>query len=179
MRIIGYVAALVMLGMAMQNPVIFMSAPASLLVGGLMIWGFLAAAGPGTGRALKVAFSRGEEKDLQMSIRALRTGRFGALTGGFFAAGGGLIGMLANMDDPSAVGPSMAFALLGLINAVIWAYFILLPLQAGVERRLAASGGTAASETPLDLMVLAGVFLFTFITFSVLLALFAAGAKGG
>ena len=55
----------------------------------------------------------------------------------------------------------MALALLGLFWAVFLAYFILRPLQAGVERRLAESGATdvSHSEAPLDLLVLVGVLV--------------------
>ena len=82
--------------------------------------------------------------------------------------------MLANLDDPDVLGPGMALNLIGFFYAVFLAYFILLPLQTGMERRLAEQGGAkmAPAETALDLLVAAGAFVFTAVPFTMVLVNF-------
>ena len=46
----------------------------------------------------------------------------------------GLIQMLANLDDPSTIGPSMAVALLTTFYGAILAYMVFAPLAVKVER---------------------------------------------
>jgi len=180
MRIVGYILALTFIALAMGDPTIFIDPAALVLVLGFMVWGFLASAGSGTGTALKAAFSGCEKEvqELQIGLRAVRTARHAALAGGFVGVGAGLINMLRNVDDTGAIGPGMALALLGFFFAVFFAYVVLLPLQAGIERRLIPSQGAKAfpSETPLDLMVLGSGFIVTLLTFGVLVVSIQAGS---
>lgn len=180
MRIVGYILALALIAIAMGEPTIFIDPAALVLVVGFMVWGFLASAGSGTGTALKAAFSGCEKEvqELQIGLRAVRTARHAALAGGFVAVGAGLITMLKNIDDTGAIGPGMALALLGFFFAVFFAYVVLLPLQAGIERRLIPLQGTKAfpSETSLDLMVLGSGFIVTLLTFGVLLVSIQSGS---
>lgn len=172
MRIVGYIAALALIAVAMGDVTIFLDVSSLVLVVGFTIWGFLASAGCATGTALGAAFSCGsaEPKALETALRAVRTSRHAALAGGFAAVAGGFIIMLKNMGDVSSIGPGMALGLLGFLWATVVAYVLLLPLQAGIERRMHVPGGpdTAHSETPLDLMVVAAGFLVTLISFAVL-----------
>ncbi|TBR41389.1 flagellar motor protein PomA [Marinomonas agarivorans] len=47
----------------------------------------------------------------------------------------GLVQMLANMDDPKSIGPSMAIALLTTLYGAILANMFALPIQAKLDRR--------------------------------------------
>ena len=174
-RIVGFVAIVTLIVLGIHNGgklSQFMDTCAILIVVGTMVGGFLMSAGPRTGAAFGAAFSKVASKDrLQVGLRAYHTARLCALAGGFFAAVAGLLIVLRNLDDPGSIGPGIALALLGLFWAIFLSYFILRPLQAGIERRLAEAGETeaASSETPLDLLVLGGVFLMVLISFRMLI----------
>ena len=177
-RIVGFVAIVTLIVMGIYNGgqlSQFVDIGAILIVVGTMVGGFLMSAGPRTGASLGAAFSKVASKDrLQVGLRAYRTARLCALAGGFFAAGAGVLIMLANLNDPGSIGPGIALTLLGLFCAVFLGYFILRPLQAGIERRLVEAGEAeaASSETPLDLLVLGGVFLMVLISFTILIVSF-------
>jgi len=174
MRIIGFIVIVIVtvLGMYMGGGVMPIIDPgAILIVLGTAIGGFLMSAGPRVGAALGSAFSKAaSEDDLRDGIRAFRMGRLGALTGGFFAMGAGALMALSNFSDAGAMGPGMALMVLGLFWGVFAAYFVLRPLQAGIERRLMAVGETAEipSETALDLLVFGGGILSCAVVLSVL-----------
>lgn len=52
----------------------------------------------------------------------------------------GMVLMLANMDDPDAIGPGMAVALLALLYGAFLAEFIIGPLKSGmIEQSIAAA----------------------------------------
>ena len=55
---------------------------------------------------------------------------------------GGVI-LLANLDDPAAIGPGAALSILTLFYAVFLAFFIALPLQSRLEERMEEQGGRA------------------------------------
>lgn len=172
MRAMGYLLTLIIIALAMNDLALFIDIPSLGVVVGLMAWSFLViAAGPGTGAALKAAFGRGDTaaRDLQTSIRVLRTVRISALVGGIVAAAFGLIRILMNLDNPGEIGPGMAMLLLGPFYAVFFAYVILLPLQGDAERRLAATGvSMPPTETSLDLVALAGGLILPPVAFVLL-----------
>jgi hypothetical protein len=174
MRIVGYVVALTLIALMMGDVTSFVDMPSLGLVVGFTIWGYLASAGCATRTALGVTFGKGpaDPKALQTGLRAVRSSRHAALAGGFVAVAAGLMVMLKAMGDPSRIGPGMALSLLGFLWAAVIAYVLLLPLQAGIERRMQVPGGpvTTHSETPLDLMMLGAGFLITLISFAVLVA---------
>lgn len=172
MRAVGYLVILSAAVVAMGNLMSFIDVPTFVVVVGLAAWSLLVTnLKPGSRRALNAALGTGQatESDLQAGFRLVRAVRVGALAGGGLAATAGLIRMLTHLDEPAQIGPGMAMLLLGLLYAVLLAYFILLPLQAGVERRLVATGGhLPAPETPMDLMVLVGGLALSAVTFAVL-----------
>ena len=53
----------------------------------------------------------------------------------------GLVIMLKNMDDPAAIGPGMAIAILTILYGFILAFAIALPVRSRLEDRAAASTG--------------------------------------
>jgi len=164
-RIVGFVAIVTLVTMGIYNGgelASFIDIGAIALVVGLTLGGFLMSAGRHTGKAVCAAFGGCElEEELQVGRRATCTARLCALGGGLFTACSGVMMVVASRGRPGSIGPGMALALLGLFWAVFLAYFILRPLQAGVERRLAESGATdvSHSEAPLDLLVLVGVLV--------------------
>ena len=174
MRVFGFILILILIVMGMYNGggvMPFLDPGAILIVLGTAIGGFLMSAGPRTGTALGSAFSKAaSEDDLRDGIRAFRMGQLGALTGGFFAMGVGTLMVLSNFDDAGAMGPGMALMVLGLFWAVFAAYFVLRPLQVGIERRLMAADETAeiSSETALDLLVFGGGILSCAVVLGVL-----------
>ena len=57
----------------------------------------------------------------------------------------GMVLMLANMDDPDAIGPGMAVALLTLLYGAFLAEFIIGPLKSGmIEQSIAAAAASDA-----------------------------------
>ena len=59
----------------------------------------------------------------------------------------GWVIMLKNLDDPAAIGPGMAVTLLSTVFALVLAFVLALPIQAGIERRIpgAADGSVTAT----------------------------------
>ena len=94
------------------------------------------------------------------------------LAAAFVLVGAGTIAVLANVDDTAAIGPGLALALLGLFWGISVAYFVLLPLEAGVERRLMASGETvkARGEDGPDLLMVGVVFAVVMSSMTLLMA---------
>ena len=103
-------------------------------------------------------------------------GAIGALVGGSLSAIIGLVMVLNNHDDPGAYGPGLALMLLGFLWGVFLSYAILLPLQAGIERRLIDVEGepVESSETALDLLVFCGGLLICISFYVILKAAFPA-----
>jgi len=167
--IIGFILiiTLVLLAFGPNLGTTFQNFSSVLIILGTALGGGLMAAGPRAGSAIRAAFAaifakEASQAQLRNGIRTFRTARFTALAGGFFTAVGGMILVIKNIDDPSGIGPSMSLALEGLFWGVLIGYFVLLPLQANLESRLLESEPTRMefSETPLDLLVLSGGFVF-------------------
>ena len=80
--------------------------------------------------ALKAAFGRRplDVNAVEAHVRTLSTARNLASGSGVLGALIGLVNMLAKMDDPSAIGPAMAVALLTVFYGVLLAEFVLGPL---------------------------------------------------
>ena len=62
--------------------------------------------------------------------------RFYSLDAGGIGTFIGLIIMLKNMDDPAAIGPGMAIAILTIFYALVLSFAIFLPLQSRLENRI-------------------------------------------
>ena len=178
MRIFGFIIIMALIFLGIQNGgtlSAFFDMTAVLIVLGTTIGGFFMAAGPETGQALKATFSS-SDTNLHAGLYGLRGGRIGALVGGFLSVIIGLVLVLNNHDDPGAYGPGLALTLLGFLWGVFLSYAILLPLQAGIERRLIDVEGEAveSSETALDLLVFCGGLLICISFYVILKAAFSA-----
>ena len=177
MRIVGFILAIVLVWFGAKESIgALLSIEAFCLVVGLAVWGFVGAAGPMTWPSLKVAFSGATPvvPDLRAGFRALRTARFTTLAAGLAAAVVGMVLVLMRLSDPAQIGPGMSLALTGLLYAVFIAYFVLLPLEASVQRRLATLGGAEkeTADTALDLVVLGGGLGLTALSVGLLLVAF-------
>ena len=82
-----------------------------------------------------------------MRLVALGSGLVGTLIG--------LISMLANMDDPKAIGPAMAVALLTALYGIFIAELCLAPMSNRVLAKVAVS----SSKGPSPVSVSHGVML--------------------
>ena len=162
-RIIGFAVAVLIISVAIGDIRLVLSADSFLIVLGTALGGGLMAAGSQAGVAFGTLFaSKSEFSSLIVGIRVLRTARFGALVGGFFALVGGLIMVMNHIDEPSALIPSLQMAQRGLFWALILGYFVLLPLQTRLEHKLVhLDRNVTFSEMPLDLLVLIGGFAFS------------------
>jgi len=89
---------------------IAVGAPLALLLG---IFGWSVAR-----EALAVLLGRSGSQNVARSVSFFRLGAAFALAGGFLGTLIGLVVMLKNMDDPSALGPGMAMALLTQLYGV-------------------------------------------------------------
>ena len=81
-------------------------------------------------RAFSVALSSKDisAAEAQQHVRTLSTVRILASASGVVGALIGMVNMLANMDDPRAIGPAMAVALLTVLYGVIIAELFVGPL---------------------------------------------------
>jgi hypothetical protein len=78
----------------------------------------------------------------------------------FFAIVAAVITLLAD-GDVRASGPALALILTGLFWGLLLAYFIILPLESGVERRLLEGGHieNVSGCTAIDLLAVGTIFL--------------------
>ena len=106
-------------------------------------------------------------------FRVLSTARNLASGSGVLGTLIGLVNMLAKMDDPSAIGPAMAVALLTVLYGVLLAEFILGPLINRLRNRASATPSeiTGVKVSAVTLAAIPCALL----CFSVLLISFKAG----
>jgi flagellar motor component MotA len=83
--------------------------------------------------------------DGQTYIRILSTTRVLASASGMLGSLIGLVSMLANMSDPSAIGPAMAVALLTLLYGVFIAEVFVGPLINRVRNQMVAGDTSEAA----------------------------------
>jgi len=105
----GLVISCTLLALAMENPLVFVNIPSLLIVGGLTVGGLLHS-------GVKL-----------WSASFWRQARQYAIGSGFVGTLVGLVLLLGSMDDPAAIGPSCAVALLTLLYGTFFGYFIALP----------------------------------------------------
>lgn len=77
-------------------------------------------------------------KELSLGIVMLKRMKTYTLAFGIIPVLIGFILILANLDDPSALGPGIALALISLLYGTVLAYLICLPFQTKLECRLEA-----------------------------------------
>ena len=78
------------------------------------------------------------EEELKLGIVMLKQLKTYAMAFGWMAVLIGVIIMLGHLDDPKAIGPGMALALISMFYGVVIAYLLCVPLKTKLERRLEA-----------------------------------------
>ena len=130
MRIIGVVVFLMTLGIGIGSNLGAMGDPRSasiVLVGTL---GMLLLGGSSIPTMFKAVFSSAaSEEEIRAGVRAWKMARFYSLGAGIIGGFIGWIMMFNNMDDPTAIGPGMAIALLSSLYALCLAFGLCLPCR--------------------------------------------------
>jgi len=156
-RIAGFVLFFVVLLMGMGDVTSFID-PASGIIVFVGTLGMLLIGGGSIPQMFGAVFSsEATPEELRASIEGWRLARNSSLVAGTVAMIAGLITMMKNIDDPAAIGPGMALALLGTMYAIVLGYGVCLPLQAGLKER-AGEAGEKGLMTGATL-----VFLFAFV----------------
>jgi len=135
MRIIGLIAILTVIPLAMGDVTIFFDLPCVLIVLGGTI-GMLLWAGASIGSMFKAVFSGNATlEELQTGVQGWRLARVFTIAAGVMGTLIGYTLMLKEMDDPAAIGPGMAMALLTTFYGIVLSFAICLPLQARLQER--------------------------------------------
>ncbi|MFC1552030.1 MotA/TolQ/ExbB proton channel family protein [Candidatus Latescibacterota bacterium] len=127
--------------------VLFIDIPAALIVGGILIGGSLISFGLAVPlKAVKEALlGKGVQAldELKIYINFFNLASQLSIAGGVAGTLIGLIQMLAKMDDPSSIGPSMAIALITVLYGVILSEFVFQPLKHALITKSADACGNA------------------------------------
>ena len=134
-KIIGYILIFTLIALAMEDPLIFVNIPSALIVVGLTFGGLLAG-GRNIGQFCSVLFDKNASPSQLMDANetAHDAGNY-AMGSGFVGTLIGAILMLGSIEDPVAIGPSMAIAILTVLYAVLLKYFIFTPISRGLDER--------------------------------------------
>jgi flagellar motor component MotA len=135
-RLIGFLGIFIMMALAMENPLVFVNIPSVLIVFGLTFFA-LVASGNKIGLLLSLLTRKdGSPDELHdASYTVYMAGRY-SMSAGVVGVLIGLVLMLGSMDDPAAIGPSMAICLLTALYGVILKYFIYAPILHRIEARI-------------------------------------------
>ncbi len=164
MRIVGIVAVIVamMVGVG-SNIAAFIDAKSLIIVVGGTI-GMLLLGGSRIPLMVSAIFAvPASEDDARTAARGWKMARMYALASGVIGSVIGWVIMLKNLDDPAAIGPGMAIALLSAMFAVALAFFLALPCQTNAEKGFpAADDGSAMTTGVLSILFVTIVSLSTF-----------------
>lgn len=170
-RIVGFLLLVTtyMVGLG-ANAFVILDIRVAILVLGMTVGAFLIAAGSSARLCLRALWSDvATEPELLAGAHALQHARWGALVAGFLAATSGVVIVLADFDDPAAVGPGVGLILVGLFWGITSAQALLLPLQARLELKLSlATGADVRDGTLVDVLLVAIGFLFTSVIYAIL-----------
>ena len=164
MRMLGFLLIVVVLLLGIYNGGdlgSFIDLGAMLIILGALLGGLLMSGGTQTCKAIGTAFSGETSPDrLRTSARVLRAARMCVVASVYFAIVAAVITLLAD-GDVRASGPALALILTGLFWGLLLAYFVILPLESGVERRLLEGGHieSVSGCTAVDLLTVGTIFL--------------------
>jgi len=171
MRIIGIVAAITAMMVAVGKNLAHMIDPAALIVvvGGIVALLLLGGSSIPTMIRGIVPGSM-SEGEVRVAAHGWKMTRFYALGMGVVGTLIGWILMLANLDDPAAIGPGMAIALSTIFYGLILAFLISLPLQCNLQKQLSdAEDGSITSTGVLGGLLALLALMVTFGTLLVAL----------
>lgn len=129
----------------------FVNAPSLLFVGGCTLLFTLAQHAPGDVAAALRAGCGGpvrQDQDTAQHVAVLSTLRTVAAGSGVAGTLVGFVLMLRNLEDPSAIGPAMAVAVLTALYGIVLAEFLLGPMVQRLGARRAASGASGGTAGP-------------------------------
>ena len=138
-RISGFLGMFLVMALAMENPLVFVNVPSLVIVLGLTFFALLA-----SGSKIVSLLSLLTRKDVlpdelhDASYTVFMAGRY-SMSAGVVGVLIGLVLMLGSMDDPAAIGPSMAICLLTALYGVILKYFIYAPILHRIEAKIQES----------------------------------------
>ena len=127
-RLSGFLGIFIVMALAMETPLVFVNIPSLIIVLGLTFFALVA-----SGNKIGLLLSLLTRKDVlpndlhDASYTVFMAGRY-SMSAGAVGVFIGLVLMLANMDDPAALGPSMAICLLTALYGTILKYFIYAPI---------------------------------------------------
>jgi flagellar motor component MotA len=114
--------------------------PSLLITLGGTIGGLMAAYGTGFFRAIGTVFKCSADREtITEGVGIFRRARTYAIAAGVLGTTIGLVNMLGALDDPAALGPGTATALITTVYGFFLAYAIFHPVSASLERRLGES----------------------------------------
>jgi len=144
--LIGFICALgvMVMGILLGSPLIIFLDPTAILIGPVATLMLLIATfGFGTvqsafGAGFRGLFFSGDQAQHPERVRTVkmvaRSGvNYSTLTG-FIGGLIGLVQMLQNMEDPSAIGPAMAVCLLSAFYAVAMVMFVYYPMARNADQ---------------------------------------------
>ena len=138
MRIIGLIISMVIITLGITNGgdlASFIDIPSAIIVLAIPT-GCLLLAGARIGIMFKAIFSASvTPEELKAAATGWGQARRYVLAAGWIGVLVGLVIMLKNLDDPSAIGPGLAMALLTAFYATVLAYVVFLPLQSRLGDR--------------------------------------------
>jgi flagellar motor component MotA len=110
-QIIGFIGLFVLSALAMEDPTVFINVPSLVIVFGMT--------------ACALLFTNVKQGTAEFwrltRLYAMGSGGLGTLIG--------FVLMLGSLEDPAAIGPSLAVAILTVLYAVFIGYFIALPME--------------------------------------------------
>ncbi len=151
----------------------FINLPSMLIVFGItLFFTFAHHSVRPTVLALAAALKEGTASSIEIKqhIRVLSTARVLASASGVIGTLIGLVNMLANLDDPTHIGPAMAVGLLTLLYGVILAELFIGPL---INRLRGKLHDDDASEKPITVTAVTFAAIpVALIAFSLLMQIF-------
>lgn len=139
MRIIGIILCLAALMVGIGSNLSLMIDPRSFLMVAVATLGMLILGGHSLAVMHRRAFAgEAAAEDILAAIRGWRMARLSALGIGGIGAVMGIMIIIANMDDPAAIGPGVALTLLSCLYSLCLAFVLFLPLQVVLEKRVQA-----------------------------------------
>ena len=111
--------------------------PSLLITLGGAIGGLMAAYGTGFFRAIGTVFkSSADRETITEGVGIFRRAKTYAIAAGVLGTMVGLVNMLQALDDPAALDPGLATALITTVYGFFLAYAIFHPVSASLQRRL-------------------------------------------
>ena len=137
MRIVGLIAIITafMVGIGSNLPIMIDPASLIIVLGGTL--GMLLFGSSSIPTMFKTIFSgTATVEELQAGVKGWKMASAYSLASGGIGTIIGLVIMLKYMDDPAAIGPGIAIALLTTFYGIVLSLAIFLPLQSRLEDRV-------------------------------------------